>query len=199
MSKLVSPEELHQWLMTIPPAQLAKERYSVKADLAVISDTPLNRQKVDDLSHQLFALTAKYNLSVQKIMDATNMPHEAVLRLQSGNPFVKHRAFEIIKQFADDLEKTGQLSIPETKSPNKISKYASLLISDRLIETVMVYHIDQKTIVEQSGLPYNDVSRLFSENPFVAQKSLDILNAYLDQVDYWKGPKPDNVRTNTEN
>ena len=199
MSNLVSPEDLEKWFMSIPPAELAKQRHDVKADLATMSDTPLDRQAVNDLSHRLFELTVKHNLNIQMIMDATNLPHEAILRLQSGNPFVKRHAFDVLKEFADNLEKTGKYSFPPVEYPNKISKEASILISDRIVETMLSYYIDQKTMAEQSGLTPNEVNRLTSENEFVSQRALDIMLAYLDQVDYWKGPKPDATHTTTRN
>lgn len=191
MANLVSPEDLQKWLMSIPPAELAKERYDVKADLSAMSDAPLDEHIVNELSHQLFDLTVKHNLDIDMIMSATHLPHEAILRLQSGNPFVTKEAFDILKSFADTLSKTGQIPSLEDTPSTKISQYDALLISNRVFNAVMTYGIDQDTIAKQSGLPYNDIARLSSENPFVVQKSLDILNAYLDQVDYWKGPKPD--------
>lgn len=191
MSNLVSPQDLEKWLMSIPPKQLAKERRDVKADLSAMSNMPLDENIVNDLSHQLFELTVKHNLSINIIETATNLPHEAILRLQSGNPFVTQEAFDILKSFADDLSKTGQIPSREDTPSTKISQDDAILISNRLFNAVMTYGIDQDTIAKQSELPYNDIARLSSENPFVAQKSLDIINAYLDQVDYWKGPKPD--------
>lgn len=116
MSKLVSPEELHKFFMIMPPAQLAKERYAVKAHL----------NQTDD---------------------------------------------QLIKS-------------------NKISKENSNLISNRLFEAVLIYNLNQKLIADQTGLPFNDVARLSSENQFVSQESFETMMAYLDQVEYWKGPKP---------
>lgn len=196
MSKLVSPQDLEKWLMTIPPEQLAKERHNVKADLSAISNTPLDEHVVNELSHQLFNLTVKYNLDIDIIMSATHLPHEAILRLQSGNPFVTQEAFDTLKSFADIVSKTGEIPSLEDTSSTKISQDDAFLISNRLFNAVMTYGIDQETIAKQSELPYNDIARLSSENPFVSQKSLDILNAYLDQVDYWKGPKPDANHSN---
>ena len=116
MPKLVSPEELHKFLMTIPPAKLAKERSEVKAYL---------NQKDDQL----------------------------------------------IKS-------------------DKISKENSNLISNRLFEAVLMYNLNQKLIAYQTGLPFNDIARLSSENQFVSQESFETMMAYLDQVEYWRGPKP---------
>ena len=115
MPKLVSPQDLEKWLMSIPPAQLAKERRDVKADLSAMSNTPLDEHVVNELSHQLFNLTVKYNLDIDIIMSATHLPHEAILRLQSGNPFVTKEALESQPEEPDyeDYEVRGLLTRDE--------------------------------------------------------------------------------------
>ena len=112
-----------------------------------------------------------------------------------GSPEELHKFFMIMppeqlaKKRSDVKTHLNQTDDQLIKS-DKISKENSHLISNRLFESVLIYNLNQKLIADQTGLPFNDVARLSSENQFVSQESFETMMAYLDQVEYWKGPKP---------
>lgn len=59
----------------------------------------------------------------------------------------------------------------------KISK-----LSNDMFEYILVNHIDPDSIAEKSGVHINDVLRLQSENPFVAEESFRKVRAYISSV-----------------
>lgn len=105
MGKLVSPEELHNFLMSIPPEQLKKKSDEVKKYLNSATDETLPEEDSEFLAQQLFDATLQYTLNTEKIAKATGLDENIILRLQSANPFVTKENFNKVQSYIENLHK----------------------------------------------------------------------------------------------
>jgi len=59
----------------------------------------IDKQEVDRLSHVMFELTVAYGLNPQKVVTATGVDYNTVVRIQSANPFIKSDDFVKVRDY----------------------------------------------------------------------------------------------------
>lgn len=62
----------------------------------------VEKNEIEKLSNTMFELTVAYGLSPQKIFNATGVGFNAIIRIQSANPFVNHHDFVRVKRYVDE-------------------------------------------------------------------------------------------------
>lgn len=61
----------------------------------------VDKDEVDKLSHRMFEATFAYKLNPDKVVNATGVSRNTVVRIQSGNPFVDYDDFVRVKKYVN--------------------------------------------------------------------------------------------------
>lgn len=59
----------------------------------------IDKKEVNGLSNIMFELTATYGLTPQKVITATGVDYNTVVRIQSANPFVESSDFVKVRDY----------------------------------------------------------------------------------------------------
>lgn len=65
----------------------------------------IDKKEVNELSNIMFELTVAYGLTPQKVITATGVDYNTVVRIQSANPFVDSEDFVKVKHYVDKYYK----------------------------------------------------------------------------------------------
>lgn len=65
----------------------------------------VDKSDIEALSHIMFELTIAYGITPQKVVTATGVDYNIVIRIQSANPFVNHKDFVKVKHYVDKYYK----------------------------------------------------------------------------------------------
>ena len=146
---------------------------------------PLDKQSVDQLSYSLFENTIKHGLSRDMIAKSSHTDSEEVLRLQSGNPFVKQESFDRVKAFIDSLDfkasESDDSKVDNTSEILTINSGTITQMSSLLVEKYFARNYEYKYAVS-----YTD-------------KQSDIKKAFVVLADFMpstKGESTDEVSNN---
>jgi len=66
----------------------------------------IDKQEVNGLSNIMFELTVAYGLTHQKVIIATGVDYNTVVRIQSANPFVESDDFVKVKDYVNQYYDT---------------------------------------------------------------------------------------------
>lgn len=61
----------------------------------------VDKDEVEELSHRMFEATFAYKLNPDKVVKATGVGRNTVIRIQSGNPFVEQNDLVKVKEYVD--------------------------------------------------------------------------------------------------
>lgn len=59
----------------------------------------IDKREVEGLSNIMFELTVAYGLTPQKVVTATDVDYNTVVRIQSANPFVESDDFVKVRDY----------------------------------------------------------------------------------------------------
>lgn len=61
----------------------------------------VDKEELNKLSNLMFELTVAYHLTPDKVVNATGVMYNTVVRIQSSNPFVEYDDFIKVRDYVD--------------------------------------------------------------------------------------------------
>ena len=64
----------------------------------------VDKEELNKLSNLMFELTVAYQLTPDKVVNATGVTYNTVVRIQSSNPFVEYDDFTKVRDYVDEYK-----------------------------------------------------------------------------------------------